>query len=167
MDMDFDRPRKRRLLILQLAPMIDVFVLIIVFLLKATVLSGVSITWPSDLKTAKSQSKEGVETASQVVVSKEFVELKMIEKKFPLKTFKDAPEAEKKAIGAELAKYIETFKSQEASALFNVNLIADADLQYQELFPVIAFLRMSGFNSILFIAEGEARPAAAGEGSHQ
>lgn len=157
MDFSFERPKKRKLLILQLAPMIDVFVLIIVFLLKATVLSGVAITWPSDLKTAKSKSNEGVENASQVVVSKDFVDLKMLNKKIPLLEFGTQIEKNKKQLGAEMSSYVDSLKKKNDVPLMNINLVADAGVQYQQLFPVIAYLRGAGFNSILFVAEGESK----------
>lgn len=157
MDFNFDAPKKRKILILQLAPMIDVFVLIIVFLLKATVLSGVAITWPGDLKTAKSKSSEGIENASQVVVSKDFVDLKMINKKISLNDFGVNIEQTKKNLKAEMAVYVNSLKNKNEVPLMNINLVADADVQYQQLFPVIAFLREVGFSSILFVAEGEAK----------
>lgn len=160
MDFDLaDKPR-RRVILLQLAPMIDVFVLIIVFLLKATVLSNVAIIWPSDLKTAKSASTEGVETATQVTVTKDYVEFNMIGKKIPLKEFTRGSENKKEEItasGNDLDRYLKGLQKQAESPFYNVNLVADAGLEYQDLFPVVAFLRSHGFNSILFLAEGEQR----------
>ncbi|MFZ4404228.1 MAG: ExbD/TolR family protein [Pseudobdellovibrionaceae bacterium] len=154
MSIDFSSNKKRKILVLQLAPMIDVFVLIIVFLLKATVLGGVSIVIPSDMKSAKSSSKESVEAAPQVIIHENKVELAFLNKKIDIKAF-DSSNSTIDQLKSDLKSYIDKTSNQAKSSVVNLNIVADSRTPYRQVFDVIKVFREAGLQSMLFIAEGE------------
>lgn len=157
--MDFfeEERKKRHLVTLQLAPLIDIFVLIIVFLIKGTVFGGVSVVIPNGLVAPTSSSKESMEVAPQVYVYEKQIVFKMIEKTISKSDFLDqnnlGPQTN---IKNEIKKYIANLtpemKKHDGTIL---NIIADAATPYNELFPIVKFIRECGYESLLFIAEGE------------
>ena len=145
--------RRRRPIMLQLATMIDVFVLIIVFLIKGTVLSNVSITLPSEMKAAKSVSREGLEAAPQVVLFNNEVEIGFLKQKYSLDEFTESRPGFVKDLKAQVDAYIS--QAAEKNSLVNVNFVTDANTSYSQIYDVVKVLRKAGFQSILFIAQGE------------
>ena len=152
--LDFEGDKKRKkVLILQLAPMIDVFVLIIVFLIKGTILEETAISKPEGVNLAQSQSKEQSEAAPQVIISNEKVEFKMINEVRPLSEFKEDDFNPRDPMFAAFKKYIEENKTVESSN--HINVISDRATPYKTVYNVVKILRISGFQSLLFVAEGE------------
>ena len=152
--LDFEGDKKRKkVLILQLAPMIDVFVLIIVFLIKGTILEETAISKPEGVNLAQSMSKEQSEAAPQVIISNEKVEFKMINEVRPLSEFKEDDFNPRDPMFAAFKKYIEENKTVESSN--HINVISDRSTPYKTVYNVVKILRISGFQSLLFVAEGE------------
>ena len=152
--LDFEGEKKRKKVItLQLAPMIDVFVLIIVFLIKGTILEETAISKPEGVNLAQSISKEQSEAAPQVIISNEKVEFKMINEVRPLSEFKEDDFNPRDPVFAAFKKYIEENKTVESSN--HINVISDRSTPYKTVYNVVKILRISGFQSLLFVAEGE------------
>jgi biopolymer transport protein ExbD len=157
MDLFEDEPKKRSLLTLQLAPLIDIFVLIIVFLIKGTVFGGVATIAPEGLLAPKSSSKESLDVAAQVFVYQDKIIFKMIERTIAKKDFfaeNSAPLKEEitKAILAYKAQLPEIIKKEESTIL---NFVADTATPYEEIFPIVKYIRECGYESLLFIAQGD------------
>lgn len=140
---------------LQLAPLIDIFTLIIVFLLMSTVLGGVSIVFPPSMKSAKSVSTESVEAAPQVVINQQEVHIPILNRVIPLSVFKKQDPSELQALKSQVEAYIKNVDNESKGSVVNVNLLADAATPYSDVFDVVKALRKSGFQSVLFIAEGD------------
>lgn len=157
MDLDFNETKRRHVSQLQLASMIDIFTLIIVFLMKGTVLGGVSVTFPASFLAPQSSSTEALEAAPQVVIFDEDVELTMIAQKVPMKLFFGSDENRAAGIVAKLQKYLKELPPTDKLVLSQVNVLADAKAPYENVFAVIKMLRQAGYTSMLFIAQGEGK----------
>ena len=150
----FEGDKKRKGIIhLQLAPMIDIFVLIIVFLLKGTILEESAIVLPEKVNLAKSMSRETSQVAPQVIITKDKVQFKMVEKERPLAEFNTDGVDPRDALYAELKNFLEENKDVEGADLINV--IGDSSTSYKQIYNVVKTLRIAGFQSMLFVAEGE------------
>lgn len=145
---------KRHILRLQLAPMIDVFVLIIVFLLKGAVFTDITIDLPSEINPPQSSSKETTDLASQVYISKKEVDFKMINKKVSVEDFKNKPGL-RESILEEFKVANKTINTVNKQNLTNVNVVADLETRYEDLFEIVKTIREAGYSSMLFVAIGE------------
>jgi biopolymer transport protein ExbD len=150
----FESEKKRKMVMqLQLAPMIDVFVLIIVFLLKGTILEESAILLPPGVELAQSQSKEASQVAPQVVISRDTVSFKMIEKSRSIEEFSKDEISSMEPLIRDFKSFLLANKNVEGSDL--VNIIGDSSTNYKVIYNVVKLLRTSGFQSMLFVAEGE------------
>lgn len=154
--LDFEREKKRKnVIILQLAPMIDVFVLIIVFLIKGTILEETAISKPEGVNLAQSISKERSEASPQVVISQGNVEFKMINAMRPISDFQEDNFNPRDPIFQEFKKFIK--ENKEIENTNHINVISDRSTSYKIVYNVVKILRISGFQSMLFVAEGESQ----------
>ncbi len=153
---DLEAQKKRQAVIrLQLAPMIDIFVLVIVFLLKGTVLTETVISSPELVDVAKSESREVTELAPEVYITEKDVEFRMIEERIPIsEILKDELDLRNPLI-AKFKKYMDESQAIDGNTLMHVNIVADYKTSYKAIFHVIRLLRVSGFKAMLFIAEGD------------
>lgn len=150
----FEGDKKRKSVIqLQLAPMIDIFVLIIVFLLKGTVLEESAITLPEGINLAKSISREVSQVAPQVVISKDTVSFKMVNQDRSLAEFNAGDFNPRDKIFQEFKDYLRL--NREVEGADHINVISDSTTSYKVVYNVIKVLRIAGFQSMLFVAEGE------------
>lgn len=151
---NFEGNKKRAKVIgLQLAPMIDIFVLIIVFLLKGTILDATAIEKPEDVNLAKSISRETNEVAPQVIIAKKTVTFKMVEEERPTARFNSDELDARDPIIKKFKDYIEANKDIEGAT--HINVISDQENSYKVVYNVVRLLKLSGFQSMLFVAEGE------------
>ncbi len=152
--LDFEGEKKRsKVLILQLAPMIDVFVLIIVFLIKGTIMEETAVTKPEGLNLAQSVSREQSENSPQVIISNDKVEFKLVDQVRPIAEFKEDDFNPRDPIFKAFKKFQEENKNLENAN--HINVISDRSTSYKVLYNVVKILRLSGFQSMLFVAEGE------------
>lgn len=150
----FEKPKKRKLAALQLAPLIDIFVLIIVFLVKGTVLGGSNITMPPDLKPAQSKSAENMEIAPEVYLTKEKIYFKFIEDELSLAQFESA-NFEDPQLLTKIQSFLENLPEKQKNLSTLVNMVADKDSDYLYVFELTKFLRVAGFQNVLYVAEGD------------
>jgi biopolymer transport protein ExbD len=163
MDDIFPKKKKRSIAGLQLAPLIDIFVLIIIFLIKGTVMSNASVTPPADLNPAKSKSPEGLEPAGQVYISQKEVLFTMINEKISLAELNKQIENNTPAamtgqagqISQKLKGYIQGLPDQEKKSGILLNFLADAGTDYKTVFEIAKYCRELGFQNILFVAQGD------------
>ena len=150
----FEGDKKRKSVIqLQLAPMIDIFVLIIVFLLKGTVLEESAIILPEGVNLAKSISRETSQVAPQVVISKDTVSFKMVNQERPIAEFNADDFNPRDKIFQEFKDYL--LLNREVEGADHINVISDSTISYKAVYNVVKVLRIAGFQSMLFVAEGE------------
>lgn len=163
MDEIFPKKKKKSMAALQLAPLIDIFVLLIIFLIKGTVMSNSVITPPADLKPAKSKSPEGLEPAGQLYVTENEIQFAMINEKINRAEFMDQIEnntVEKLSgasaqVAAKLKEYLAKMPDEDKKSGVLMNFLADAGVEYRTVFEISKFCRQLGFQNILFVAEGE------------
>ena len=152
--LDFEGEKKRKNVItLQLAPMIDVFVLIIVFLIRGTIMEETAIEKPEGLNLAQSISKEHSEASPQVIISQNKVEFRMVDEVRNINQFKEDDFDPRDPIFQSFKKFQEENKTVESAN--HINVISDRTVSYKIVYNVVKVLRISGFQSMLFVAEGE------------
>ena len=157
--------RKKRIpAVMQLAPLIDIFVLIIIFLIKGTALNGANINPPFELKPAKTMSSESVAPSEQVYISNEkifFSQLAQQVSADELIEYLRDPQGQKGEVLRTVEQKIRTLtaaqdssdnKMQDQNKL--VSIVADAGTKYRLVYELSRFCRQAGFQNILFVAEG-------------
>jgi biopolymer transport protein ExbD len=155
MDFDFSEGKKRHVDQLQLTSMIDIFTLIIVFLMKGTVIGGSSVDFPKDMRAPTSMSKEGLETSPQVVIFNNEVEFKMINLKISIEQLKQGNSVDYQKTMKSLSEYLVGLSGENKNLMSQINILADGQSPYANIFSVVKILRIAGYTSMLFIAHGE------------
>lgn len=155
MDLESIENTRRYPLALQLAPMIDIFVLIIVFLLKSTIVADVSIVFPREMHPPLSKSKEGLETFPEVVVTETEVVVGMIEETISLSEIDRLSDERMAGLKSKVEQYVKSKDEKIRSQATHINLITYRGNNYKNIFSAVKFLRKIGFQSVAFIAEGE------------
>ena len=157
MDLESLENTRRFPLRLQLAPMIDIFVLIIVFLLKSTIVADVSIVFPREMHPPMSKSKEALETFPEVVVTETQIIVSMIGETLDISNLEKLSDDKVAELKGKVDYYAKTKDEKVRSAAIQVNLITYRGNNYRNVFTSVKFLRRIGFQSVAFIAEGEGR----------
>ena len=158
MNTDFVPPRERKEPIgLQLTAMIDVFSMIVIFLIFGTVFGAADIVIPTGIEIPKSLSKEGIESAPRVVITKTDVFLSVMEGNKPVALSEFHTAGGRAAVRAKLkpalADYLKK-KKESKEVVSPLNLLADTSTPYADIFDVVVVFRELGFNTILFVANG-------------
>lgn len=141
---------------LQLTAMIDVFSMIVIFLILGGVMGAADIVVPPSMQVPKSKSKEGIESAPRVVIESNQVTFSMAGAPIPIEGFRNpatAPGLEKE-LQAFASSFIESQKKLNKPAI-PLNIIADQNTPYRDIFDVVLAFRKAGFSSILFVATGQ------------
>ncbi len=144
---------------LQLTALIDVFSMIVIFLILGGVMGAPDIVIPESMKIPKSRSKEGIESAPRVTVESNQVTFSLSAKPIPLQAFSTYESRER--LIQELKPYATEYFKKETeakSSIKAINVIADQDTVYRDIFDVVLVFRKVGFGSVLFVANGEAGP---------
>jgi biopolymer transport protein ExbD len=162
--MFFARKARREGLELQLTAMIDIFTIIVIFLIKGTVMGAADLEIPKETKLPKSFSAETIEISTQLVITPEQVSVSNLSKDIPktepikLSEFKQGREVETPAVKqlsdllkSELAK--RTAEDRKGGILLSV--VADQKTPYADIFDVVRVFRSAGFETLLFIAMNE------------
>lgn len=155
MDLEGIENTRRFPLRLQLAPMIDIFVLIIVFLLKSTIVADVSIVFPREMHPPMSKSKDSLETFPEVVVTETELIVGVIHENITLADLEKLGEDRMADLKNKVEQYAKAKDEKVRSQATHVNLITFRGNNYKNIFASVKFLRKIGFQSVAFIAEGE------------
>lgn len=151
---DFEGSKKRKsVIVLQLAPMIDIFVLVIVFLLKGTVMSETVISTPDIVEFAKSESRETTEIAPEVYISQTEVDFRMIEHRMSIYEILRDELDPKDPVFDKFREFNASNPEMSGNTLMHINVVADYRTNYKTLYHVVRLLRQAGFKAMLFIAE--------------
>lgn len=155
MDLNSIENTRRFPLRLQLAPMIDIFFLIIIFLLKATIVADVSIVFPREMHPPLSHSKESLETYPEVVVTETEIIMGMIHETLNIKDLEKLDDKKLSELSYKVENYVKTKGEAVRGSAMHINLITYRGNNYKNVFASVKFLRRIGFQSVAFIAEGE------------
>ena len=154
-------PRKHREPFeLQLTAMIDIFSMILIFLIMGSVFGGVDIIVPNGIKLPKSKTNEISSSALTVAILADQVQVTGLQSKdVPLAEFRRDRVQNSAAINgmkAELKAAVDKMSKEEKAKGVPLNVVCDQKAPYKDVFDVMQVFRGSGFNTILFVATTEA-----------
>ena len=154
---DFIKKPRREPMQLQLTAMIDIFSMIVIFLVLGTVVSGSEVELPANFMLPNSSSKESADSAPRVTISGERVEFTALKISLPLQAF-DVSQARNQetlaGLKAQLKNFIERSPAStpQASTMGRtLNVVADQRLPYSSLYDVLSVFKESGFETLLFV----------------
>jgi biopolymer transport protein ExbD len=156
--MNFNKAHRREPTEPQLATMIDVFSILIIFLIAGTTMDSSIMEIPADLIMAETISKSISVNAPQVTLKNNEVNINFINEKLkiedldPVSTNTEAINKVTDKVRAYLANInLKNNKNPtDLQLLKSINLVADRDVPYKNIFNTIKFFRNLGFqNSIL------------------
>jgi biopolymer transport protein ExbD len=153
----FSKKHRKEPIELQLTAMIDVFSMIVIFLIFGTVFGAADIVIPTGIEIPKSLSKESLETAPRVVITKKEVFLN-VSSDLPPVSLEDfhsggGRERVKKVFRPVIGDYLKK-KKESKESVAPLNLLADLSTPYADIFDVVVVFRELGLNTILFVANG-------------
>jgi biopolymer transport protein ExbD len=141
------RPRRREPLELQLTAMIDIFAMLVIFLLKSTVLGAVDVQVPPDTRLPDSMSKESLEVSPKVMINAEQVNTSFLSK--------NAVRVEDVgSLRPAIQKYISALPKDSGAQATTLSVIADKEVPYRKIYDVVKVFREAGFGNVMFIANG-------------
>lgn len=154
------RKHRRKPLELQLTAMIDIFSMIVIFLILGTVFGAAEIILPKDLALPKSVSKEGLESAPRLVIQRDRVTTSISDETLGVEIFRGEGASNHSSVIAvkdKIKKYFASRPASEKGKSAYLNVIADAETPYRDIFDVIKVFREAGFDTLLFVATGEGK----------
>lgn len=139
----------------QLAALIDVLTIIVLFLVVGSVMDTSSIHLFENARLPKSMGKETLENAPQVSINDGKIWFQASQQKYDLNLLAGSNE------NLEIQKFQDELqlilKGRSADQKPVVQLVTDRDTSYQTIFSAVQILRQSGVESVLFVAEGAAK----------
>lgn len=143
---------------LPLTPMIDLFSMILIFLVLTTTFGAADMNVPEGLFLPSSHSKESPESAPQVAIWKGQAKASFLEEALPVKLLLEAGhEAEVAAYRQKVSAFVAALPGAARQSGVLLNVLADKETPYREVFAISKFYREAGFESLLFAAQGEAK----------
>ena len=133
MDLDSVSMPKRNVLALQLAPMIDIFFLIIIFLLKSTIVADVSVIFPSQMHPPLSQSRENLDTFPEVVLNETEVTLGFLNVTKKLEEIDTLTDEDIGILKAKVDSYIKSKDEKIRKQSININFITSRENNYKNI----------------------------------
>lgn len=146
------RKHRRHVIDLQLTAMIDIFSMLIIFLIRATVFGVSDISIDPSVRLPQSISKENLDSAPTAQVLKDKVLLSISPEPIPLEAFSNANDPRLSKLRELVQAHVKKLKGEGRSSGILLNVAADRDLPYSSLFQAIKVLRESGFESLLFLS---------------
>jgi|GEM_PF-4713584 len=148
--------KKRKEFELPLAPLIDVFTILVIYLVVGTYFAPADMVLPPGLKLPFSDSKEDIELATQVHVSATQVSIPSLQYTMPVEIFKTKnPSGPQIAsFQAQVTKMVNALSPAMRQNGVTLNFVADKDLPYVVIFNVLQAVRVRNVDNVLFIATG-------------
>lgn len=160
--MEFKKTKRRPFLDLQLTAMIDMFSIIIIFLILGTAMSTTDIHLPPQMFLPFSGSRENAESAPRIEILKQSLKVPFLKDlEVPLSEFKLENTERLLNLENQLKQFQNTRANEKSRAgiLANkkllLNVMADSATPYEHIFDVAKFFRQRGFETLLFVAVGE------------
>lgn len=150
----FIRRVRREPLSLQLTAMIDVFSMIVIFLVVGANHEHSDIIFPNGFVLPKSKSKEDHTSSNEVVVGLDKVSFKKLNIELSITEFSEL-DTEQSAVNkfeSDISAYAKSVLASDASQTLSLNIIADERVEYERLYSVLRIFRKAGFQNIYFVA---------------
>ena len=150
--------KKKEPIELQLTAMIDIFSMIVVFLIMGSVFGVADLAIPEKLKLPKSISKEGVEAGPTLTVTEAEIRLSLQpDEPISLADLRASGSPRLEAARSRIKEYVDSLPPERREVGATLSVIADEGLPYERLFEAVKAMREAGFRSMLFIAMGESK----------
>jgi biopolymer transport protein ExbD len=146
---------KGKTIVLNLTSMIDICAILIIFLVMGTVIGQEEVPAPIGFQFPRSTNKENPESAPEVLFYEGEVDVRFLGRKVNVEVLRDRTHPEREQLGSAIKAYVQSMPDKVKSAGALLNLNADRRTPYQDIFDLSQFFRESGFDSILFVAEGK------------
>jgi biopolymer transport protein ExbD len=150
----FEKPHRREPIEPQLAALIDVFSILIIFLIAGTVMGNTVIVLPGGLRPPTSISKEAMLVAPQLTIHENSVSLNFTTENFLLSSLLLDSSQDLVRFKSAITKYVTATKGKENTGV--INLVADHSETYDRIFSVLKILREAGMHTILFVSMSKA-----------
>jgi biopolymer transport protein ExbD len=153
--MDLLRPHRKEPSQPQLTAMIDVFSMLIIFLISGTVFGSSSILLPRGILLPLSSAQRELAAAPQATISSQGVSTSFTDDIVPLSAFRPENRSGGRPDGGAaiepLRAAIRAFVRERGGAYLNV--VADRGLAYRDLYDAIEVFREDGFEALNFVSE--------------
>jgi biopolymer transport protein ExbD len=110
---------------------------------------------PDGIELPRSWSKEALVGAPQLTISKSQVSAPFLSQRHSLDEFRAENSEVLETIKGEIREHISRLSASEKSAGLLLNIVADQDLRYDDVFRVIKVFREGGFQGLLFISNAD------------
>lgn len=135
--------------------LIDICSILIIFLIKGAYFGQTSIDAPADLVFPVSVNRDDVMQAPQVLVFNNKVKSNIVEGEYSVEKFREqAARTELEDYKRKIEAYVQKLPSDQKKDGVYLNVVADKETSYRDVFDVLQFYRAAGFESVLFVAEG-------------
>lgn len=152
--MFFAKRRRREIVALNVVALIDISSLIIIFLIMGSVFGESSVNIPNGMAIPKSVSKETVENAPSLTIADNEVRTTFGVSPISIESFRKQSD-DLKGYRASLKQFVDSIPPEGRQSGVLINVIADKATPYSDIFDVVKVFRESGFQSMLFIAQGK------------
>lgn len=155
--MFFKKLHRKEIITLNVVALIDVSSILIIFLIMGAIFGESAVIPPPEIEMPRSSNKDTVMNAPQVSIMKDAVRVSISPLDIPLSAFResDVDSKEIKELKTQIQKYLKEMPADLKKSGTLVNVVADRRSPYQDIFDVVSFFRIAGFESILFIAQGD------------
>lgn len=148
------KKHRREILVLNVIPLIDICSMIIIFLIMGTIFGESSIDIPPEVFVPKSNIKDSAENAPRVVILNKQVDAHFLNKKIDLEHFHAGDNVAENHLN-EVKKYVSEIPKEVKLSGALLNVVADKNTPYKNIFAVVKLYRQAGFDSVLFVTLGE------------
>lgn len=148
--------KKRKAFELPLTALIDVFTMIVIYLVVGTYFAPADIVIPNELVLPLSKSVEDVEIATQVMVSDKTVSIPSLNYSIPVEIFRSKSPSGPQiaAFQNQVTKMVEAIGPTLRQNGVTINFIAHKELPYTVIYNVLQAVRVRNVDNVLFIASG-------------
>ncbi|HVJ65920.1 MAG TPA: biopolymer transporter ExbD [Bdellovibrionota bacterium] len=140
---------------LPLAPMIDIFCMIVIFLVLGGAFGAADVILPKSVTLPKSVNDEQVIVAPQVTLDNGALYADFIQQSLPIASLTNLNSAERRDFIRVLKQYSQNVPESVKTGENPVNLVADAQAPYEIVYQSVALLREAGFENTLFVSSFE------------
>lgn len=148
------RPKRRRQEIqLLMTPMVDIFTILVIFIIKGSVFSQTQVTIPDQVRVPLSKNNEGLDDTLKVTVFGD--QIRLHDEVFPIAIVSqnNAFHPRRSALLEKLHAHFDKWLKQGLPQASTVQLIADRRTPYALIYETSEFLRIAGASRVILVTE--------------
>lgn len=135
--------------------MIDIFAMIVIFLVLGSVFGAADIPLPAGVTLPKSQINDSVILAPQITLTGENVEFDFLAYKIDRKTLALPASADYRRAVDDTKAYLSKVPLEVKTGQNPINIVADAETPYLDVYYAVRLVREAGFENVLFLSSFE------------